>query len=222
MLIAVPLTDESFEENVKEIKKRGADIVELRVDQFSRTEAKYVLGLVEVARGVGLKTILTVRSEKEGGKEVPSRVEVFKKVAPLCDFADIELSSRELIPLVRDAVEQGGGRLIVSFHDFERTPPNWVLKEVLREGHRYGGIPKVSVMANSYEDVARLVCVAGQESYEKIVIAMGEIGKVSRLLSPVVGSVISYASFGKSLAPGQLPLEKLVELRKLLYEGKVE
>ncbi len=220
MLIAVPLSDRDFTAKVKEAKEKGADLIELRVDQFSRTEVDYVIEKVEIVKEHSLGTILTVRIPEEGGKPVSNRREIFNKVAPLCDYADVELSSRADIVPVRDALS--GGKLIVSFHDFERTPPNWVIREVLREGYRYGGIPKVAVRANSYEDVARLLCVGAQENYPKILIAMGDIGKISRLAGFAFGSVISYASLGEALAPGQLPLEELVKLRELFYKGEVD
>jgi len=220
MLIAVPLTDEDFKDRVREAKEKGADIVELRVDLFSRRDPDYVLELLMLAKETGLKTILTVRSPEEGGREVKNRKEIYERVAPHSDFADVELSSRGLILPVREALSKGRGRLILSFHDFERTPPSWVIREVIREGFRYGGIPKVAVMARTYDDVARLLCIGSQERGEKILIAMGEKGKVSRVAGFVFGSVITYASLGEPVAPGQLSLEETVKLRELLYEDK--
>ncbi len=218
MLIAVPLTDRDFKDRVREAKEKGADAVELRVDQFSRTEVQYVSDLLLLAKDLGLRTILTVRDPSEGGRHVPNRREIYEKVAPMSDFVDVELSSRSLIIPVRNAVSRGGGKLIVSFHNFDFTPPNWVIREVLREGHRLGGIPKVSVKANSYGDVSRLLCVGNSEPYDKVLIAMGDYGKVSRVAAFAFGSVITYASLGESLAPGQLSLEETVKLRELLYK----
>jgi len=218
MLIAVPLTDEGFKERVREAKEKGADLIELRVDQFSNTEVEYVSDLMSIAKGEGLGTILTVRSEKEGGRKVPNRKEIFQKLSPKSDYVDVELAAREEIILVRNEVSKGGGSLIVSYHNFDLTPANWILREVLREGHRYGGIPKVAVRANSYEDVSRLLCIGNQEKYDKILIAMGNFGRISRLAGFIFGSVITYASLGRSLAPGQLPLEEMVKLRELFYK----
>ncbi len=218
MLIAVPLTDENFRDRIKEARDKGADLVELRVDQFLNTDVEYVSDLLNYAKEEGLGTILTVRIEEEGGRDVPNRREIFEKLAPHSDYADVELSAREEIILVRNAVGKGGGRLIISYHNFDLTPANWILREVLREGHRYGGIPKVAVKANSYEDVSRLLCVGNQEKYEKILISMGDFGRISRLAGFIFGSVITYASLGRSLAPGQLPLEEMVKLRELFYK----
>jgi 3-dehydroquinate dehydratase-1 len=219
MLIAVPLTDRDFRTRVREAKDKGADIVELRVDRFSRTDPPYVLDLLKFAKEEGLKTILTVRSPEEGGGEVANREEVYLEVSPHSDFVDLELSSRGLIGPVREAVSSGGGRLILSFHDFERTPPSWVIREVIREGVRFGAIPKVAVRANSYEDVARLLCVGSQERADKILIAMGDLGKISRVAAFVFGSIITYASLGETLAPGQLSLEETVRMREVFYRN---
>ena len=217
MLIAVPLDDNNFSENVKLCKELGADIVELRVDQFSNTEPSYVKSLLEEAKALGLKTILTVRSPQEGGKEVPNREEIFKTLSPLSDYTDIELSSRGLLITVGSLVKSAGKKLIISYHNFELTPANWIIREVMREAYRFGGIPKVAVKANSYEDVARLLCVARQVEGEKIIISMGEKGKISRLAGFAFGSIITYCSLHKAFAPGQIPLEEMVELRKKFY-----
>ncbi|HIQ49322.1 MAG TPA: type I 3-dehydroquinate dehydratase, partial [Aquifex aeolicus] len=68
MLIAVPLDDINFSENLKKAKEKGADIVELRVDQFSNTSFDYVKERLLEVQKEGLKTILTIRSPEEGGK----------------------------------------------------------------------------------------------------------------------------------------------------------
>jgi len=150
--------------------------VELRVDQFGRTDAEYVEDLAHRVRDSGLKLILTVRIPQEGGREVRNREEIFRRVAPLSDFTDVELRERA------------------------------------------SGIPKIAVRANSMEDVARLLCIGHQEKYDKILIAMGEVGKISRIAGFVFGSVITYASLDESLAPGQIPLEETVKLRELFYK----
>ncbi len=218
MLIAVPLTDKDFTSRLREASEKGADLIELRVDQFSRTEPEYVKDKVNQVKEAGLGVILTVRLPQEGGKEVKNRNEIFKQVAPVCEYVDVELSARTDIILVKGILSGTSCRMIISFHNFEITPPNWVIRELLREGHRYGGIPKIAVRANSYEDCARLLCVGNQEKYDKILIAMGDWGKVSRVAGFIFGSLISYASVGEALAPGQLSLEELVKLRELLYK----
>lgn len=218
MLIAVPLSDKDFEKNLSLCKENGADIIELRVDLFENKDKEYVKELVEKVHSFGLKTILTVRSEVEGGSKVENRLEIFKNCSPYSDYTDIELSSQDIISEVRDIVKSAGKKLIISYHNFELTPANWILKEVFRESRRWGAdIVKISVKANSYEDVARLLCLGKEEKGDKILIAMGEYGKVSRIAGFVFGSVISYAFVGSAVAPGQLSLEELVKLRDFMH-----
>lgn len=216
MQIAVPLTDEALSEEVGRAASLGADIIELRVDQFKDKSAEHVLECIDLVHSKGLKTILTVRIPQEGGAYVENRLEIFEAAAPVSDYTDLELTAREDILKVREFM--GNGKLIVSFHDFERTPPLWLLKEVYREAKRFGAhIPKIAVMANSLDDVARLLCLGNEEKGEKILIAMGELGSVSRIAAYAFGSVISYASLERSFAPGQIPLEEMVKLRERFY-----
>ncbi len=217
MLIAVPLTDREFGSRLRRAKEGGADAVELRVDQFSRRDTDHVEDLARQVKDEGLKLILTVRIPQEGGCEVANREEIFERVAPIADFTDIELRERQLIPKLKKLLPESG-RLIISYHNFKLTPATWVLREILREGHRYGGIPKVAVRANSREDVARLLCVGHSEDYDKILIAMGEVGRISRIAGYVFGSIITYAALDEGSAPGQLPLEDTVKLRELFYK----
>ncbi len=216
MQIAVPLTDEALSEEVGRAASLGADIIELRVDQFKDKSTEHVLECIDLVHSKGLKTILTVRIPQEGGAYVENRLEIFEAAASVSDYTDLELTAREDILKVREFM--GNGKLIVSFHDFERTPPLWLLKEVYREAKRFGAhIPKIAVMANSLDDVARLLCLGNEEKGEKILIAMGELGSVSRIAAYAFGSVISYASLERSFAPGQIPLEEMVKLRERFY-----
>jgi hypothetical protein len=73
-------------------------------------------------------TILTIRSPQEGGKEVPNRKELFERACPHSDYTDIELSSQDLLPFVRDLVKGSGEKLIISYHNFGLTPANWILR----------------------------------------------------------------------------------------------
>jgi 3-dehydroquinate dehydratase-1 len=75
----------------------------------------------------------------------------------------------------------------------------------------------VAVKANSYQDTARLLCLCEKEEGEKIIIAMGKYGKISRLAGYIFGSVISYAFYRSATAEGQLSLEEMVRLKREFY-----
>lgn len=218
MLIAVPLSDKNFEDNLRLCKEEGADIVELRVDLFENKDPGFVLECIKKVQGIGLKTILTVRSEKEGGSKVENKLDIFKACAPQSDYTDIELSSQDILPYVKEIVKSSGKKLIISYHNFDLTPPNWILREIFREAKRWSAdIVKIAVKANSYEDTARLLCLGREEEGEKILIAMGDYGKVSRIAGFVFGSVITYSFVGSAVAPGQIELKEMVRIRSLLF-----
>jgi 3-dehydroquinate dehydratase-1 len=46
---------------------------------------------------------------------------------------------------------------------------------------------------------------------------MGEYGTIARVLAPVFGSLFTYGYVTKSVAPGQLPVGKLIEELRLFY-----
>jgi 3-dehydroquinate dehydratase-1 len=92
------------------------------------------------------------------------------------------------------------------------------LREVFRRARRWSAdIVKVAVKANSYQDTARLLCLCEKEEGEKIIIAMGKYGKISRLAGYIFGSVISYAFYRSATAEGQLSLEEMIRLKREFY-----
>ncbi len=212
MLVFVPLSDEDLEGKLEEVKGLGGDGVELRVDMFRETSLDYVEEKVRRVKEKGLKVILTVRSKEEGGRrEVPNKFEIVENLGKLCDFVDLELSLGYY--RLRDLKGKvGGAKLIVSYHDFERTPPPYLIMEILRECKRAGDIPKVAFTARSYRDCLSLMCVSSRFEGEKIVISMGKFGKVSRVSGFLFGSIITYAFLGERTAEGQLPLKELREI----------
>lgn len=215
MKIAIPITDFDFDNML--LKAQKADILEFRVDSFSNKDPKYVLWLLEKAKKLNFDIILTIRSQKEGGAYVENRVELFETLTPFVDYVDIELSSTDIISYISRLAKENGKKLIVSHHNFELTPANFVIKELIREALRYGDIPKLAFKSNSYEDTARLMCVGNSFEGNKILISMGEYGKISRIAGFIFGSFITYAYLIKPNAPGQLSLEEAVALRDMFY-----
>ena len=215
MKIALPVTDERFDEVL--LKAKNADILEFRVDSFSNKDVDFVSSLLRKAKEKGFETILTIRSEKEGGTYVENRLKMFEKLMPLSDYTDIELSSIDIISYISRLSKEYGKKLIVSYHNFEMTPANFVIKETIREALRYGDIPKIALKANSYEDVSRLLCSAQDVKTPKILISMGDLGKISRIAGFIFGSFITYVYLEKPNAPGQLSLEEALYLRNMFY-----
>ena len=101
--IAVSIADR---ENNKLIKPAFVDIVEIRVDEFKKTDPLRVRNVVKIRRKIGLPLILTVRDKEEGGeKEIADglKLSIFKECIPLVNAVDIELNSPILSEVIKTA-----------------------------------------------------------------------------------------------------------------------
>lgn len=88
---------------------------------------------------------------------------------------------------------------------------------VVREAFEAGAdIAKLAVMPHSFEDVLRLLEVTLHSKYAVCTIAMGDFGRHSRVIAPVYGSVMTYGYVDTSTAPGQLRVDELKYMLKIL------
>jgi len=115
-------------------------------------------------------------------------------------------------------------KLIVSHHDFNGTPPESKLQNILNECVGRGAhIVKIATFANSAEDnltILKLITHAKKMNQEIIALCMGEKGKISRIMAPYFGSYLSFASLAKGTesAPGQLTVEEMREIFRILKD----
>ncbi|MFL6491335.1 MAG: type I 3-dehydroquinate dehydratase, partial [Nitrososphaera sp.] len=122
-----------------------------------------------------------------------------------------------------DFLEKKKSRLLVSWHDFEKTPPSDYIADMLSEMRTYSNYVKIVTTAQSIEDSLRLL-----ELYETamglspIFFAMGDAGVISRLLCNIIGNApFSYASLEKTIAPGQLTVQQMKKLYSKMRVGKI-
>jgi 3-dehydroquinate dehydratase-1 len=108
-----------------------------------------------------------------------------------------------------------GCKLIVSHHDYERTPDAATLRGLLERCFDSGAdLAKIACMVNASRDNARLLGLLNDER-EIVVIGMGAKGRITRIAAPLLGSPFTFASAaaGKETAPGQMDqpsLEKII------------
>ncbi len=199
-------------DNVKSFIERGASLLEIRVDLFPE-EFDDILEYIEVLnKQVRVPLICTIR-ETEKNRE--NRLTMFKKIVPFVDAIDIEIDT----DINREVINYSTGKtVIISYHDFEKTPENSELSNIIDKAIDLGAdIVKISTMANSSEDVARLLCFAKERPENLVVIAMGEIGRISRIDAPLFASLFTYAFVNDEVAPGQLSLDSMVKELKSFY-----
>ena len=137
---------------------------------------------------------------------------------------DVEIETAEA---AQDKLAQFRGRVqvIVSYHNYEATPPmDTVMNRVMRvPADAY----KVVTTARKPSDNVRVLSVAKALPKEQlIVLAMGELGFPTRVLSPVFGGVYTYAApmFAEGTAAGQVSarfLRHLYRVEKLKKTAKI-
>ena len=216
--IALPLNDEDFDNKLTTAYYRGVDIIEFRVDLLKSLDIDYIIQHLRKIKENGLKTILTVRAKWEGGgQEIKDneRFNIFKNCVNLIDYLDIELSSTEII---EDVVKLGKDKekeIIVSFHDFEKTPSEDVIQGIIDKSFNAGAdIAKFAFKVNNEDDVGRILSISYKNKLlgrKLIAIGMGELGRITRVAGYFFGSIITYTYIGKSVAPGQIDIDKLIE-----------
>lgn len=201
--IKAPSTDEALE--LMQRAANRADLLELRLDGMSHPDLKKLLGHKPCP------LIITNRPRRQGGDysgPEEDRLELLKQAAQLgADYVDIELDA------VGGLASTGSTKLIVSYHDFERTPDN--LKELYQELLDTGAdVVKVACQANRISDNLKMFELLRNAHRSTIGLCMGELGEVSRVLAPRFGGFLTYASLekGAETNSGQLTASELVEL----------
>lgn len=209
-------------ENSKKAAAFGADILELRLDLAGIRTSELALEIIgKLKEETSLPLIVTNRTPAEGGQwegSEEARIGLLKELlfsgraGP--DAIDIELSTEEKLrdELIKTAKEQGIS-VIVSYHDFTKTPSAAEMKKILENAFLTGAdIAKLAVMPQSMQDVLTLlqVTLKAREAKKPIcTISMGELGKHTRVIAPLYGSVLTYASVEKAAAPGQLRADRV-------------
>ncbi len=115
-------------------------------------------------------------------------------------------------------------KLIVSYHDFKKTPSLKTLKSLYYRAVTAGAdVVKISVFANAFEDNLRLLGLgaavgAGKRRRPLIITSMGEKGRIGRIAAPLFGSIIVFAASDKKnlTAPGQLTLEQYKKIASVI------
>jgi 3-dehydroquinate dehydratase type I len=136
------------------------------------------------------------------------------------EYVDVELTQPKLKNAIKE-LKLLSVKPIVSFHNFAETPSLPELNNVLKREIASGAdVCKIVTTAKHIEDNLTLLnFTATACNKTKIVcFAMGELGKVSRLLSPLFGGYFTFASLerGSETAAGQITLQEIKTAYELL------
>ncbi|HMU96380.1 MAG TPA: type I 3-dehydroquinate dehydratase, partial [Elusimicrobiota bacterium] len=146
--------------------KDGADVVEIRADLFPKSVLKPepLRRLIKSVREAAHRPLLlTLRIGEEGGGLSPhfreqDRLALFRAALSDVQGVDIELSANEINRHVEFEAHKRGRFVVVSAHDFGKTPSNTVLSGLARKAKRLGAdVLKVAARPRRRIDVERLM-----------------------------------------------------------------
>jgi 3-dehydroquinate dehydratase I len=203
----------------------GADYVEIRFDAL-RPDVLHE-GL-EAARDMKDRAIFTLRSSSEGGRFSSTEQDRLGWLLKLAEvkpmLLDVELNTLKDNDALVDCLEKQRTRLLVSWHDYKKTPSKETIADILLEMRTYSNYVKIVTTAEIIEDTLRLLEMYYETSpgLYPIFFAMGEAGVISRILCTLVGNApFTYASLEKAIAPGQLTVQQMKKLYKMINYEKV-
>ncbi len=225
--VCVPIMEANVEDAnraIRSAKEGGADIVELRLDYIPDLDDGKVGDLVD---SVEIPKIITIRPEREGGfwrGEEKDRVDLFLTALSFgAEYVDVEVSTDVGWRYeISKACKSSGSKMIISYHNFEKTPPKEELIDICKNEYAAGAlIAKIATTVASIDDVSNILSVVDyfrRKEREIIGIGMGRLGRITRIMGPLLGSYLTYASLekGKESAEGQLTLEETKTVLQIL------
>ena len=184
----------------------GLDFAEIRIDALrapSRADIRRIFSR-------RLRLIATCR---------PGRIADRERLALLGEavragaaFVDVEHDAdRALKAALMKAARASSCKVLMSYHDFEKTPARPALERIIEKGFREGAdAVKIACRVRSAADNARLLgLLDGRRPL--VVVGIGPLGKMTRVVAPLMGGLFTYASLrpGKEVADGQIDAASL-------------
>ncbi|TLX84816.1 MAG: type I 3-dehydroquinate dehydratase [Thaumarchaeota archaeon] len=196
----------------------NSDYAELRLDFLSPSQIPYCLNLVKKHLR---RCICTLRPRWEGGRfrgSEEERTAILKLIAEFNPYLlDIEYKALKNNKRLYRYLRNTKTNLLVSWHDFSRTPDDKSLKSTTKKMSRFSNNIKVVTTAKTINDTIRVLALykkVGRRA-NLIAFAMGDYGRMSRILCTKLGSPFTYVSLGKPVAPGQFSLNEMKIIFKL-------
>jgi 3-dehydroquinate dehydratase type I len=191
-----------------------ADFIEIRLDRLEDC-LENRQGLADLAAHGKTPKIAT---DKASRTETAHRKLLTAAAKSGFEYIDVELSTHQLESLIKE-LKALGAKPIVSFHKFDGSLSTSELTSILEKEISSGAeVCKIVTTAKHMEDnLTALNFMSTASSKTKLVcFCMGELGKVSRLLSPFFGGFFTFASLerGSETAAGQMTIQEM----KATYE----
>ncbi len=232
--ICVPFmgkTEAEIKEAAQSVLETGADMAEWRADCFEGLfcpeRMKAMWQMLRILLGE-MPLLFTIRTRAEGGEADPSfedytRVNLDAVTSGCVDLVDVEIARGDDVAfLIVESAHEHGVKVIGSYHDFQKTPKKEdLIMRLCKMQEVETDIAKIAVMPKNPRDVLVLLdaTLAMKELHNEtpvVTMAMGDLGKVTRISGEIFGSSITFGMAGNPSAPGQMPVKELRACMKCL------
>ncbi len=233
--ICIPIVGTTEEEILKTagmFHNLPVDVAEWRVDWFEEAEnIERVMAVLAMLRRElqNIPILFTFRTLPEGGKRTlsPECYQALNRAAAAsgdADLIDVELFSGDaVVRALTDAIHRAGAKVILSSHDFQKTPSREEMVERMRHMQELGAdIPKLAVMPQSEQDVLALLAATRTmrdvwADRPIITMSMSAKGIISRVAGETFGSAMTFGAAKQASAPGQMDVEDLDRILHILH-----
>ena len=198
---------------IQEAGKRGARLIELRLDFLAKApDFKRLLA------DKPCPLVATVRRAIDGGRwkdpEESRRMLLRQAIVGGFDWVDLETDVADSVPRF------GKVRRIVSYHNMRETPKD--LEQIHeRMCKQDADVVKLAVKAQQPTDSLRVLALMRKPARPTVAIAMGDMGLCTRILAAKYGAPFTYAAFNKErgIAPG---LPSFTEMQQVYHYDKID
>ena len=199
-----------------------SDYAELRLDFLKPSQIPFCLTLV---RRHLKRCVCTLRPTTEGGKfsgNEKERISILKLISEFEPYLlDVEYNTlkknKDLVRYLKNTKT----RVLVSWHDFTKTPNEHALRSMFKKMSKFSNNIKIVTTATTISDMIRILSLYKNHvrNVNLISFAMGDYGRMSRILCTKLGSPYTYVSLGKPVAPGQFSLKEMKRILSLEDSG---
>jgi len=220
MKICACLTEKTAEDCVKIASKVDTDLVEHRMDFMEEIE-----GLDEIYSALTMPVIATNRSIRNGGhfkgEEAKRMDRLMDAIDAGCGLVDVEIDApSKLRRAVIQRARRRNCKVIISMHDFKKTPSTKKLVGILKDEKEQGAdIGKIVTLARSIQDCHRvlgLMLEANSINFPLVSFAAGTLGKFTRIVAPLYGAPFTYVFLNEKAEKSQLDVNTLRRIYKEL------
>ena len=198
---------------------KKSDYIEIRLDFLKMEQVPIALEIIKKDLN---RIVCTLRPKTEGGKfsgTEKERISIIKLIAEYNPFLlDIEYNTLKKNKELLKYLKTTKTKLLVSWHDFKKTPKSIELKNQINQMSKFSSNVKIVSTAKSTEDATRMLELYNKKGKNNLIsFARGDAGRISRILCLYLGSPYTSVSLGKTVAPGQFSVDevnKIINLKK--------